>query len=219
MPWSNTPWMACLPLPHVYFQHLLYHKAFGHHHTMPRLAFFCVSHKETCAHYVQREWEGEWESGRETGTQISKKKKKKLFLRTVVTSYPSISSSLYLYVTHIVARNIISCSKQEVKNNTSHRNLGSGEGCLTGMADYWCIFNKVKDLQWCMRLPFQSGRPCHLFGLANSRDVSNGEACRESRWIMNRSETGLGRKQEKIFKLHSYIHVSVDVRIQPGIVT
>lgn len=155
---------------------------------------------------------------RDRNTNI-KKKKKKLFLRTVVTSYPSISSSLYLYVTHIVARNIISCSKQEVKNNTSHRNLGSGEGCLTGMADYWCIFNKVKDLQWCMRLPFQSGRPCHLFGLANSRDVSNGEACRESRWIMNRSETGLGRKQEKIFKLHSYIHVSVDVRIQPGIVT
>lgn len=33
-----------------------------------------LSHKETGAGYMQREW-GEWESGRETGTQISKKKK------------------------------------------------------------------------------------------------------------------------------------------------
>lgn len=190
----------------------------------PDLPFFVCHTKRrvltTCS-------ENEKESGSQGERQEHKYQKKRslfvaVFLRTVVTSYPSLSSSLYLYVTHIVARNIISCSKQEVKNNTSHRNLGSGEGCLTGMADYWCIFNKVKDLQWCMRLPFQSGRPCHLFGLANSRDVSNGEACREStvnRWIMNRSETGLGRKQEKIFKLYSYIHISVDVRIQPGIVT
>lgn len=97
----------------------------------PDLPFFVCHTKRrvltTCS-------ENEKESGRQEHKY--QKKKKKLFLRTVVTSYPSLSSSLYLYVTHIVARNIISCSKQEVKNNTSHRNLGSGESCLTGMADY-----------------------------------------------------------------------------------
>lgn len=110
------------------------------------------------------------------GERQEHKSRKRLFLPTVVTSHLSLSSSLYLYVTHIVAPNTISCSKQEVKNNISHRNLGSGESCLTGMAAYWCIFNKVKDLQWCMWLPFQSRRPCHLFGAVNSRDVSNDEA-------------------------------------------
>lgn len=124
---------------------------------------FCESHKETCVGYVQREWEGERGSPGER-QEHKNRERERLFLQTVVTSHPSLSSSLCLYVSHIVARNTISCSKQEVKNNISHCNLGSGESCLTGMADYWCIFNKVKDLQWCMWLPFQSGRPCHLFG-------------------------------------------------------
>lgn len=124
--------------------------------------FYYVSHKETQVGSMQRAWEIRGRL-RQTGTQ--KSSVRRLFFTNCchLSSIPLIIS-LSLYVTHIVARNIISCLKQEVKNNISHRNLGSGESCLTGMADYWCIFNKVKDLQWCMWLPFQSGHPCHLFG-------------------------------------------------------
>lgn len=173
---SATAWMACLHLPHVYLLHLC-HKACTRTLSSPRNAQTCLFVRCTKRHVLATCRENEKERGgvRERDGNI-KIKRDRLFLQTVVTSHPSLSSSLCLYVTHIVARNIISCSKQEVKNNISHRNLGSGESCLTGMADYWCIFNKVKDLQWCMWLPFQSGRPCHLFGAANSRDVSNGEA-------------------------------------------
>lgn len=89
--------------------------------------------------------------------------------------------SFVLICNSYCSQNIISCLKREVKNNISHRNLDLGEHCLTGMADYWCIFNRVKDLQWCMWLPFQSRRPCHLFQPATSRDDSNGEVSDRTR--------------------------------------
>ena len=41
-----------------------------------------------------------------------------------------------VHVTHTVAEKTISRSKHAVKNNMNHRNLGPGENCLTGMADY-----------------------------------------------------------------------------------
>lgn len=160
---------------------------FSHQHTMPRLALTpkCV----LCGAQRDTSWlraEGIKGVRQRDGNAKNQERERGLFWPN---SHSSLSSSLYLHATHIVSRNTISCLKQEVKNNISHGNLGSGESCLTGMADYWCIFNKVKDLQWCMWLPFQNGRPCHLFGPAISRDVSNGEAD----WKSAENRTGLER--------------------------
>lgn len=129
----------------------------GRHHTMPRLAwtafFLCV-----CVGYVQKQWQAE---GERQDTQI---KRERLFFYVSALVRPSHHHHRRrtCNVTHIVARNTISCSKPEVKNNISHRNLGSGESCLTGTADYWCIFNKVKDLQ--CGCPFRTGAHVTFLG-------------------------------------------------------
>lgn len=124
----------------------------GHHRTMPRFVSFFVCHTKrrvlvTCS-------ENEKESGSRGERQERKNEKKKaifmnccrlLSIPLLIVRIPNQQCSL---------ENIISCSKQELKNNISHGNLGSGECHLTSTSDYWCIFNKVKDLQWCMWLPF-----------------------------------------------------------------
>lgn len=182
--------MAWLRLPHIYLLHL-YHEACTRLQSSAHNAQTCLNTKvcfvwRTKRHILvtcrgnKRSQAERWECKK------SRERERGLFWPN---SHSSLSSSLYLHATHIVSRNTISCLKQEVKNNISHGNLGSGESCLTGMADYWCIFNKVKDLQWCMWLPFQNGRPCHLFGPAISRDVSNGEAD----WKSAENRTGLER--------------------------
>lgn len=115
-------------------------------------------HKEMCACCVQRlRWGvGGCEWLKNQGT---------LFLPTVISIHHRCT-----YTTCNTHGIPISCSKQEVKNNISHCNLGSGETGFTGVGDYRSIFNKVKDLQWCMWLPFQSRRSCHLLWPATSGD-------------------------------------------------
>lgn len=125
----------------------------GHHRTMPRLVSFFVCHTKrrvlvTCS-------ENEKESGSQGERQERKNEKKKaIFMNCCRLLSIPLLIIVRIRNQQCSQENIISCSKQEVKNNISHGNLGSGECRLTSTSDYWCIFNKVKDLQWCMWLPF-----------------------------------------------------------------
>lgn len=122
---------------------------------MATLAFIVWHTKRVCWLHAVRMRRRAWER-----QQLHKEAVFSKLLSLII--HPSHYRCAYMWPT-LLHRNIISCWKQEVKNNISHYNLGSGERWLTGTADYWCIFNRVKDLQWCMWLPFQSKRLCHLF--------------------------------------------------------
>lgn len=66
------------------------------------------------------------------------------------------------------------------------------------MADYWCIFNKVKDLQWCMWLPFQIMSPC--FGPATSREVRQ---CDTTRGVHRWKEV---ERERKWFYFYTFLN-------------
>lgn len=95
----------------------------------------CHTKRSVCVYSPQCEWSGERASQSDKDGKIQRSR---LYF---FSPQPTVVSQRY-YRTYIqLILNLF--QKPEGKNNISPGNLGSGETCLTGTADYWSIFNRV----------------------------------------------------------------------------